>query len=320
MTNKLFKEICLEQARQTKVVFVESIHLFFYISCLLEEKADSPLAIPQDGVKFSDLFDLSTKEKLERNIKHLQSWADKVNKLSSALQSKIDAYGEKHIQIPESKISQEFKDISADLDDDDEEDIKIKRQLECSHSDRGDLSRIHTIDMSDYFSFRRIVTFSYSISTLYNSLAVSSIGLKERIDDFHILEKYKEILSDRHNQLIGYWSAKTSIDLNESLKALHTKRTEKSTEAKRRKRKIKERYVLDEYLRMIGGEQLKNKDILAKSSENKLAETIKERIIGDLKNKDINDISNKTIIDILRKRDKNKIRWYPWEEKNNKKI
>ena len=296
------------------VVCAESIHLFFYISCLLEEKADSPLAIPQDGVKLSDLFDLSVKEKFERGKKHLQSWTDRVNKLSLTLQSKIDAHGEKQIQSLESKNDQESKDISADLNDDDEEDIKIKRQLECSNSDRGDLSRIHTIDMSDYFSFRRIATFCYSISTLYNSLAVSSKGLKERIDDFHILQEYKEILRDRHNQLIGYWSAKTGINFNERLKEFHAKRTEKSTEAKRRNRKIKERYVCEAYLKMIKGKSQNDRKIIAALSEHKMARQIKEEITPLLNKENIKSISEETIIDILRKRDKSKVQWYPWKD------
>ena len=314
MKDEQFKKICIEQARQTMVICAEAIHLFFYISCLLEEKADSPLAIPQDGVKFSDLFDVSTKEKYERNKKHLQSWMNKVNKLNSKLQSQIDYWEEKQIQIPESKFVQEFIDISADLDDNDKEDLKIKRQLECSNSDREDLSRIHTIDMSDYFGFRRIATFCYSVSTLYNNLAVSSKGLKKRIDDFHTLQGYKEILRDRHNQLIGYWSAKTSIDLNESLKAFHTKRTNSSTETKKKNRKIKERYVCEAYLKMIQGKSQNDRKLIAALSEHKMARQIKEEITPILTKENIKSISEDTIIDILRKRDKSKIQWYPWED------
>jgi hypothetical protein len=51
-----------------------------------------------------------------------------------------------------------------------------------------------------------------------------------------------------------------------------------------------------------------------------MAGIVREHILADLKAKGIGSISIQTIIDILRKRNKERIPFYPWEEKTISKM
>jgi hypothetical protein len=125
------------------------------------------------------------------------------------------------------------------------------------------------------------------------------------------------------NLLLGYYIGKGLISL---------RRIKKATDTKRSKRAVKEKYVIEAYTQMINEEK---KTMLKNLSENKMAQLIKKRVEADLKKVKTSGhhpvlkpkvgrneivtctgLSTKTIIDILRKRNKDKLPFYPWAEKN----
>lgn len=109
-------------------------------------------------------------------------------------------------------------------------------------------------------------------------------------------------------------------------------RTARSTATRQSQRKKKEEYVIDTYKKMVN--ENKEKAILETLSETKMAQRVKERVEKDLINAKTREhkpvlkskvgkkgniiftgLSPRTIIRILRNRDKNKIHFYPWENK-----
>jgi hypothetical protein len=114
-------------------------------------------------------------------------------------------------------------------------------------------------------------------------------------------------------------------------------RTQLSSKTKRSQRAVKEKYVIEAYVRMVNDKVEKAR--MASLSENAMAKLIKERAEADLKkvktsgshpvlkekvgrNQSVifTGLSTKTIIDILRKRDKTKLPFYPWEEKDTSRM
>ena len=75
--------------------------------------------------------------------------------------------------------------------------------------------------------------------------------------------------------------------------------------------------VCYEYIQLL---KKTNKETIKQLSENKMAGIVREHILADLKAKGIGSISIQTIIDILRKRNKERIPFYPWEEKTISKM
>jgi hypothetical protein len=116
------------------------------------------------------------------------------------------------------------------------------------------------------------------------------------------------------------------------VKRLDKTRTTKSTDTKRSQRAVKEKYVIEAYTHMVNDKT--EKAILKTLSETKMAQRVKERVEADLKNVRTSKqrlvlklkvgrnesvistgLSHQTIIDILRKRDKTKLPFYPWEKR-----
>ena len=280
MKDEQFKKICIEKAYQAKKSHRISFSHYLYLIDYFEAKDDSISAIPKDGLKFADLFDTSTKEKAERALKHLKSRNEALNELGLKIKLNFGALKRQAESWTKEYLKELEKEFAAY-----DQDEKKNQERECLKEDWKDLSRIHAIDIRNYDSFFRVSAFYFILSKRYNALTVSSKRLQERIDEFNILDEHKNILRDKHNQLIGYWSAMTGINFNESLKEFHAKRTESSTKTKRMKRKIKEEYVCKAYLIMIQGKSTKERELLASLSEYKIARQIKEEIISDLNKK-----------------------------------
>lgn len=115
-------------------------------------------------------------------------------------------------------------------------------------------------------------------------------------------------------------------------KAYHGKRTAKASRTKDEQRQIKEEYVLEAYIRMINDKTKRAQ--LEGISESRMALLVKESVEEALKNAKTSNhkpvlkgkvsrkktltftgLSPRTIIRILRNRDKKKISFYPWSNK-----
>jgi len=126
-------------------------------------------------------------------------------------------------------------------------------------------------------------------------------------------------------------------DSGSELKKRDKARTLLSTETKQSQRAVKAKYVIEAYTRMVNDKVEKAR--MESLSENKMAERVRERIEADLKKAKTSGhhpvlkpkigrdervtftgLSPQTIIDILRKRDKTKLSFYPWGEKDTSRM
>jgi len=309
ITAKQFKKMCEKQFANDKNRIDESLFFYFY--------ATDESHIPNDGVKPVDLVSHPSIELAEKVNKHIQSYADKITELGLRLNDEVESLKAKKttIGIKEDLITTKPDDGPLNDWDNDPEMKKLKLEREILKVDDEDLSRIYTIDIKNTFSFMRIANYSKVLMQLSHTLSnYDQEDVQVRIVRFSKLVEYSNGLNDKFNQLSGYWAAQTGIDINAKLKEFHSSRTSKSTETKRMNRRIKEKYVCDEYIKLI---RTSSKETIKQLSENKMAGIIKEHILTDLEAKKIGSISIQTIIDILRKRNKERIPFYPWEEKNN---
>jgi hypothetical protein len=190
ITEKQFKERCLAKVSQSREFIHQSLFFYMYITCL-DEKDDSPFAIPQDGVKLADLVAPSTIEKAEKVGTHLKSLNDKIKKEVSHLKSLV-----KELESRKAKAGKALEGEPADDAIDDYEDEKMKWEKECLDSDKEDLSRIHTIDINNSFSFERVANFYISIGELYYNLPMLPEQLEVRIGRFFQVEEYENSLRD----------------------------------------------------------------------------------------------------------------------------
>jgi hypothetical protein len=138
-----------------------------------------------------------------------------------------------------------------------------------------------------------------------------------------IFNRTEYYLTSKSHEAIGYWTAKLE----------RMKDSKESQGTKKEQREIKERLVIETYLKMVNDKT--EKAVLKTLSENKMAQRVKERAEPELTKVKTSDgkpvlkrtidhkgnikytgLSTKTIIDILRKRDKTKILFYPWENRD----
>jgi len=155
----------------------------------------------------------------------------------------------------------------------------------------------------DLMNFSYLILQSLSKINLSTFLRLDSIDQLITMHVFHLLgvSHVKHMKSFR-------WSLLSSPDL----KTFHALRTQKSTKTKQEKRRAKESAVLQAYRRRIDDPQ--KKKVLEKIPESKVAQILKDDVGHNLA------LSITTIKDILRKRDKVKFPFYPWEEKKFKKV
>lgn len=162
-----------------------------------------------------------------------------------------------------------------------------------------------------------VATFYLSFKSINNKLGIGVWDFFTRIEIF----RFSSMMN--YSELWGYRIAngelpKGALEQYQSMKQFHSMRTALSTKTKKEKRQIAEKYVYDEFLKMIKNSS--DRKVIGNLSEHKLATMIKKQIMSDLQERGIKKISEETIIDILRKRDKNKFKWYPWEEKKTSKM
>ena len=134
--------------------------------------------------------------------------------------------------------------------------------------------------------------------------------------------RFEYYLTSKSHEAIGYGTAKLE----------RMKDSKDSQKTKKEQREIKERLVISTYLKMVNDKI--DKIELKNLSENKMAQRVKERAEPELTKVKTSDgkpvlkrtidhkgnikytgLSTKTIVDILRNRDKTKILFYPWENR-----
>jgi hypothetical protein len=312
ITEKQFKIMCEKQFAKDQNRLDESLFFYFY--------ATDENHIPNDGVTSVDLVSYPTIELAEKVVKHTKSYAEKIRVLGLRLNEEIKPLKAKQaaIEMKEDLIATKSDDKFLDDLGNDPELKEHKLNWASLKDDEEDLDRIYTIDIKNTFSFMRIANYSKVLMQLSHTLSnYDQEDVQVRIVRFSKLVEYSNGLNDKFNQLSGYWAAQTGIDINAKLKEFHSSRTSKSTEAKRKNRRIKEVDVCYEYIQLL---KKTNKETIKQLSENKMAGIVREHILADLKAKGIGSISIQTIIDILRKRNKERIPFYPWEEKTISKM
>lgn len=179
------------------------------------------------------------------------------------------------------------------------------------------LERIHKLlpgfDDSSDNSFESIglccdlMNFSYLI---LQSLSKINLSIFLRLDSIDQLITMHVFYLFGVSHVMHMKSFRWSLLSSPDLKTFHALRTKKSTKTKQEKRRAKESAVLQAYRRRIDDPQ--KKKILEKIPESKVAQILKDDIGHNLA------LSITTIKDILRKRDKVKFPFYPWEERKFK--
>lgn len=313
--------------------------------CMLQErKADlcshyiliHPFIDNKPDIDISD-FSLHTQEQAARVSDYINQRNKRIKESLEKLRRMTSKYEKSAIK----KTSTTDYGINNDDDAEYEEYLEKTKQKAVGLGFNEDFKKIPDIDIKNEWSFPRVSGFYTKLGDYFrckhvdDGLALKKIVEKDlcthclaaeksrrilitgarkyEVDD---LEKYKQLLDEKLMLMIGHWSNINSVvkAISDYSKQQSDKRTALSTATKRKKRSIKEKLIYEAYLKMLRDKTPKDKKLIAALTENKMAGQIKEEIIADLNTKGITSISERTIINILRKRDKSKFPWYPWEK------